>query len=101
MTALSTLLCKSEYEAKIAASRDERMKWWREARYGMFIHYGLFSIRGAHEWAWAMENSAKGSIFDEAGSAKRMGAACQARRYEILCDGDATSRGFQSVGLQS
>lgn len=55
--ALSTLLCKSDYEAKIAASRDERMKWWREARYGMFIHYGLFSIRGAHEWAWAMENS--------------------------------------------
>ena len=54
---MSTLLCKSEYEAKIAASRDERMKWWREARYGMFIHYGLFSIRGAHEWAWAMENS--------------------------------------------
>ena len=42
MTALSTLLCKSEYEAKIAASRDERMKWWREARYGMFIHYGCF-----------------------------------------------------------
>jgi alpha-L-fucosidase len=26
------------------AQRDERMKWWREARFGMFIHWGLYSI---------------------------------------------------------
>ncbi|MDR2981956.1 MAG: alpha-L-fucosidase [Puniceicoccales bacterium] len=25
------------------AQRDARMKWWREARFGMFIHYGLYS----------------------------------------------------------
>ena len=24
----------------------ERTKWWREARFGMFIHFGLFSIPG-------------------------------------------------------
>jgi alpha-L-fucosidase len=29
--------------------RDARMKWWREARYGMFIHWGLYSIP-AGEW---------------------------------------------------
>jgi alpha-L-fucosidase len=23
--------------------RDRRMKWWREARFGMFIHWGLYS----------------------------------------------------------
>ena len=23
--------------------RDARMKWWREARFGMFIHWGLYS----------------------------------------------------------
>ena len=22
--------------------RDERMAWWREARFGMFIHWGLY-----------------------------------------------------------
>lgn len=27
-----------------AAARDERMAWWREARFGMFIHWGLYSI---------------------------------------------------------
>ncbi len=26
------------------AERDARMKWWREARFGMFIHWGLYAI---------------------------------------------------------
>jgi alpha-L-fucosidase len=26
------------------AQRDVRMQWWREARFGMFIHWGLYSI---------------------------------------------------------
>jgi alpha-L-fucosidase len=26
--------------------RDARMKWWREARFGMFVHWGLFSAAG-------------------------------------------------------
>lgn len=25
------------------AQRDARMNWWRDARFGMFIHYGLYS----------------------------------------------------------
>jgi alpha-L-fucosidase len=29
--------------------KDERMKWWREARFGLFIHWGLYAIR-AGEW---------------------------------------------------
>lgn len=38
--------------------RDARMKWWREAKFGMFIHYGLYSglagefkgVPGGGEW---------------------------------------------------
>lgn len=26
-----------------AAAHDTRMKWWREARFGMFVHWGLYS----------------------------------------------------------
>ena len=45
-----------------AAQRDARMKWWREARFGMFVHWGLYSglagtwdgkavgTRGGMEW---------------------------------------------------
>ena len=24
--------------------RDARMKWWREAKFGMFIHWGIYSV---------------------------------------------------------
>ena len=33
------------------ATRAQRMKWWHEARFGMFIHWGLYSVIGRHEWA--------------------------------------------------
>src|SRR5689334_8947923 len=36
------------------ATRARRMQWWHEARFGMFIHWGLYSVLGRHEWA--MEN---------------------------------------------
>lgn len=49
-------LSKSEYEAAIAATRDTRMKWWRDARFGMFVHYGLYAVLGHQEWAMANEN---------------------------------------------
>ncbi|GHV86877.1 hypothetical protein AGMMS50255_1730 [Spirochaetia bacterium] len=44
------LVSKTEYEEQTAASR------WREARFGMFVHFGLYSVLGRHEWAMASEN---------------------------------------------
>ena len=49
------LLRKAEYEKMIASTRDERMDWWRKARFGMFVHFGLYSIIGRHEWVMSME----------------------------------------------
>ena len=31
-------------DTETAAQRNARMAWWREARFGMFIHWGLYSI---------------------------------------------------------
>jgi alpha-L-fucosidase len=42
--------------ANAAEDRDRRMKWWHDARFGMFIHWGAYSAYGRHEWA--MENEA-------------------------------------------
>jgi alpha-L-fucosidase len=53
---MARLLSKTEYEEMTAASRDRRAAWWREARFGMFIHYGLYTVLGRHEWAMAGEN---------------------------------------------
>ena len=50
------MLCKHDYLNQIAASRDERMKWWREARFGMFVHFGLYSQVGRNEWLQTCEN---------------------------------------------
>ena len=30
--------------AETPAERDARMAWWREARFGMFIHWGLYAV---------------------------------------------------------
>ncbi|MBQ6266527.1 MAG: alpha-L-fucosidase [Clostridia bacterium] len=49
-------LALPDYEAAIAATRDERMAWWREARFGMFVHFGLYAQLGRNEWAMACEN---------------------------------------------
>lgn len=35
---------------------DDRMAWWREARYGMFIHWGLYSLIGRGEWVLNRES---------------------------------------------
>ena len=30
--------------AETAAQKDARMAWWRDARFGMFIHWGLYAV---------------------------------------------------------
>jgi len=32
------------YAGETPGQRDARMKWWREARFGMFIHWGVYSV---------------------------------------------------------
>src|SRR5437762_13821187 len=47
--ALVMLLASSGLVARAAdeetkEQRDARMKWWREVRFGMFIHWGIYSV---------------------------------------------------------
>lgn len=37
------------------ASRKRRMQWWTDAKFGMFIHWGLYSIIGHQEWVLESE----------------------------------------------
>lgn len=70
MKSVSVLLCAGATAAALsqsthletAAERDSRMAWWRDARFGMFVHWGLYSglagtwdgkpvaISGGMEW---------------------------------------------------
>jgi len=38
-----------------AADRKKRMRWWHDAKFGMFVHWGLYSVLGRHEWAMNRE----------------------------------------------
>ncbi|HIE43432.1 MAG TPA: alpha-L-fucosidase [Candidatus Omnitrophica bacterium] len=40
-------------------SYDEKMKWFNEARFGMFVHWGLYSILGRGEWVMYQERIPK------------------------------------------
>ncbi|HEY1114820.1 MAG TPA: alpha-L-fucosidase [Chitinophagaceae bacterium] len=55
------LICAASAIFGQDTSRDARMKWWREARFGMFIHWGVYAqwggvyhghqqARGGAEW---------------------------------------------------
>jgi len=30
--------------------KTQRLKWWTDARFGMFIHWGLYALPARHEW---------------------------------------------------
>jgi alpha-L-fucosidase len=32
------------------AQKTKRMEWWTDARFGMFIHWGLYALPARHEW---------------------------------------------------
>ena len=49
-------ISKHEYEALTSATREKRIAWFRDARFGMFIHYGLYSQLGTGEWSQANQN---------------------------------------------
>ena len=47
VVAASMLAASSAVNAPPAVPpRDQRMQWWRDARFGMFIHFGLYSAPG-------------------------------------------------------
>ena len=46
--------------ASAAASAEERGAWFREARFGMFIHWGLYSVPAKGEWIYARHPWKKG-----------------------------------------
>lgn len=56
--ALALLLCACGCSHALAqwapltkdANTESRIAWWREARFGMFIHWGVYSIPGRGEW---------------------------------------------------
>ena len=39
--------------------RDDRMAWWRQAKFGMFVHWGVYSVVGGQYKGQELPNSAE------------------------------------------
>ncbi len=44
------------FSAVAVDKKDSRMQWWREARFGMFIHWGIYAVPAQGEWYMANAN---------------------------------------------
>lgn len=52
---LTLLLAQSAFSQKriwdeTESQKEERLKWWADARFGMFIHWGIYAQAARHEW---------------------------------------------------
>lgn len=61
--------------AETAQERDARLEWWRDARFGMFIHWGVYAVP-AGEW--------NGKAVNTAGEWIMNGADIRVAAYEPL-----------------
>jgi alpha-L-fucosidase len=48
--AAPALDAQSLLPAETPEHKAQRMQWWTEARFGMFIHWGLYALAARHEW---------------------------------------------------
>jgi len=44
---------------KSGAQQDSKMAWWREAKFGMFVHWGIYSVVGGQYKGQKLPNSAE------------------------------------------
>lgn len=53
------LISRPEYDRFTAADREKRLQWFKEARFGIFIHYSLFSQHETGEWCMYQQDYTK------------------------------------------
>ena len=43
-------IAQVDYKNETPEQKSKRMAWWTDARFGMFIHWGLYALPARHEW---------------------------------------------------
>lgn len=51
----NTLRAQEKIWNETEAQKEQRMKWWTNDRFGMFIHWGLYALPARHEWVMTRE----------------------------------------------
>lgn len=98
------------------SDRRRRLRWWQDARFGMFVHWGLYSQLGRHEWVMNRERipvpeyerlAATWRVKDRparewAALAKRAGMkylVLTTKHHEGFCLWDTEQTDYNSVGM--
>ena len=55
----SLLFSQNSNDFALTSDKVDRMQWWSEARFGMFIHWGLYALPARHEWVMSNEQISK------------------------------------------
>jgi alpha-L-fucosidase len=51
LLSLSALRVEAQWAPLVSgADADSRIAWWRDAKFGLFLHWGVYSIPGRGEW---------------------------------------------------
>jgi len=61
-------IAQIDYKKETPEQKAKRMSWWTDARFGMFIHWGLYALPARHEWVKnyeRMTNEQYQKYFDE------------------------------------
>ncbi len=53
---LTTLALATSAASVPPLDHERRIQWWRQAKFGMFVHWGLYSILGREAWAMGDED---------------------------------------------
>ena len=68
LTTQVTAQTKPSISKETPEQKIKRMQWWTDARFGMFIHWGLYALPARHEWVKNQEritNETYQKYFDE------------------------------------
>ena len=68
LLASSSIFAQKMIGHETDAQKQARLQWWTDARFGMFIHWGLYSLAARHEWVKhneAMTNEEYQKYFDQ------------------------------------
>jgi alpha-L-fucosidase len=89
------------YESLYAADpRSAALEWFKDSRFGLFMHYGLYSILGRHEWVMYRENIPLGEyekLKDKFTKAEMKYVNITARHHDSFCLFDSKVSDYNSM----